>query len=497
LAPDPFSSFGETSTLTPQLNSEGNIVFDTTSTGLTGTRSGSQTTTDVRSVYEIYNGTVQTSGNLYSLTDSGESPPGGGPSINYLLPSTDFADDPPPEQNASLSTGGLGYFASAFGFKGGIVGASFATALPGDPTLPGSTNFGELDFGGGSWMQEPDPNDPPGTVYIDNNMVDDVLSISVVAPPSRSKSVDFLETYLEINMQYNAGFMKGFLEDGLMGDVEMIRSIGDAGANYARFMMTTTPLERKIMMAEYAAAAVEMSPEVAEFMSMMYKLQNGQFDSMTEGEWEKFDLFKEIASELIEIVQEELGSLAPAELVGRIAGYLAYEITLSAIMTGIGTLASNAAGGITVLSARMTMIVRKLTDMGGAALKIADALENGTLAAKISRGLKAPVSEVSEKGGLNLFKFNSAQALKAKGWKEGDYFLHLPNQGTAKRNWAQNSSRLREAMRSGKPIFDSYIDEAGNLIPTRGFLNAERWLLKNRGWTFNPTTGAWHPPISP
>lgn len=34
-------------------------------------------------------------------------------------------------------------------------------------------------------MQEPDPNDPPGTVYIDNNMVDDVLSISVVAPTDR------------------------------------------------------------------------------------------------------------------------------------------------------------------------------------------------------------------------------------------------------------------------------------------------------------------------
>ena len=101
------------------------------------------------------------------------------------------------------------------------------------------------------------------------------------------------------------------------------------------------------------------------------------------------------------------------------------------------------------------------------------------------------------KGAVNLFKFNSAQALKARGWKEGDSFLHLPNQGTAKLNWAQNSSRLREAMRSGKPIFDSYIDEAGNLIPTRGFLNAERELFKNRGWTFNTTTGAWHPPVSP
>ena len=184
---------GETSTLTPQINSEGNIVFDTSSTGLTGTRSGSQTTTDVRSVYEIYNGTVQTSGNLYSLTDSGESPPGGGPSINYLLPSTDFADDPPPEQNASLSTGGLGYFASAFGFRGGIVGATFATALPGDPTIPGSTNFGELDFGGNYLLKDPNPDDPPGTTYIFDQLDGD-MSVGVVATDKKYETKTIIYT---------------------------------------------------------------------------------------------------------------------------------------------------------------------------------------------------------------------------------------------------------------------------------------------------------------
>ena len=152
---------GETSTLTPQINSEGHIVFDTSSTGRTGTRSGGQSTTDVRSVYEIYNGTVQTSGNLYSLTDSGESPPGGGSSINYLLPSTDFADDPAHEQDASLSSGGLGYFASAFGFRGGIVGATFATALPGNPSLPGSTTFGDdwFETGEVAFLATQDPLD--------------------------------------------------------------------------------------------------------------------------------------------------------------------------------------------------------------------------------------------------------------------------------------------------------------------------------------------------
>lgn len=101
------------------------------------------------------------------------------------------------------------------------------------------------------------------------------------------------------------------------------------------------------------------------------------------------------------------------------------------------------------------------------------------------------------KGGLNLFKCDSPQALKAEGWKEHDYFFRLPNQGSPAANWMQNSSRLREVMRSGKPIYDSYIDDAGNLIPTRGFLNAERDILINRGWLFSPLTGAWHPPVVP
>ena len=118
-------------------------------------------------------------------------------------------------------------------------------------------------------------------------------------------------------------------------------------------------------------------------------------------------------------------------------------------------------------------------------------------AAGAGKNLTAAASGTAELGGLNLFKFTSDQSLRAKGWRDGDYFLYLPNQGTAKLNWAQNSSRLREAMRQGKPIYDSYIDEAGNMIPTPGFLNAERNLLKNRGWSFYPATGAWHPPATP
>jgi hypothetical protein len=111
-----------------------------------------------------------------------------------------------------------------------------------------------------------------------------------------------------------------------------------------------------------------------------------------------------------------------------------------------------------------------------------------------SSGAEGPVSEVAERGGLNLFKWKDATSTTSSGWREGDRFLYLPNQGSQKANWAQNSSRLRQEMQSGQPIFDSFRKADGSLKETTGFLNAERNLLQNRGWTFNQSTGAWHPP---
>ena len=101
----------------------------------------------------------------------------------------------------------------------------------------------------------------------------------------------------------------------------------------------------------------------------------------------------------------------------------------------------------------------------------------------------------AEKGGLNLFKWGKDTTTKPGGWKDGDFMLHLPDQGSAKANWAQNAGRLREQMRQGNPIYDSYRDAlTGQQIPTQGFLRAERNLLESRGWQYNPSTGAYHPP---
>jgi len=68
--------------------------------------------------------------------------------------------------------------------------------------------------------------------------------------------------------------------------------------------------------------------------------------------------------------------------------------------------------------------------------------------------------------------------------------LHLPNKGTPKLNWKANYGALRREMNLGKPIFDSYRLPNGQYIPTRGFLNAERFTLQSRGWIYNPGHGA-------
>jgi hypothetical protein len=48
-------------------------------------------------------------------------------------------------------------------------------------------------------------------------------------------------------------------------------------------------------------------------------------------------------------------------------------------------------------------------------------------------------------------------------------------------------------MRSGETIYETFVDSAGNQIPTMGVVNAERDLLSNHGWQYDPGTHAWTP----
>jgi RHS repeat-associated protein len=115
-----------------------------------------------------------------------------------------------------------------------------------------------------------------------------------------------------------------------------------------------------------------------------------------------------------------------------------------------------------------------------------------TRAVVISAGEDA--ANGTAEGGLNLFKFGAEQTTKSGGWKTGDRMLKMFDQGSPKLNWKQNSGFLRREMGTGNPIFDSYRLPNGNLIPTKGFLNAERNLLQSRNWIYDASHGAWLPP---
>ena len=65
----------------------------------------------------------------------------------------------------------------------------------------------------------------------------------------------------------------------------------------------------------------------------------------------------------------------------------------------------------------------------------------------------------------------------------------LPDFGSPKLNWKQNSGVLREEMNRGLPIRDASVGDTSGQ-----FLNAERYLLRDRGWTFDGNTSLWMPP---
>lgn len=75
--------------------------------------------------------------------------------------------------------------------------------------------------------------------------------------------------------------------------------------------------------------------------------------------------------------------------------------------------------------------------------------------------------------------------------KKGEQSLlnRLPDRGSVKANWKQNSGVIRQEISKGKPIRDaSPGDTSGQ------FLNAERNLLRDKGWAFDSKTNYWTPP---
>jgi hypothetical protein len=78
---------------------------------------------------------------------------------------------------------------------------------------------------------------------------------------------------------------------------------------------------------------------------------------------------------------------------------------------------------------------------------------------------------------------------------ERSLLSRLPDQGSPRANYAQNSSILRQEMRRGVPIRDATVDPlTGELANNTGFLRLERDILQHHEWWFDSKTGLWMPP---
>jgi hypothetical protein len=124
------------------------------------------------------------------------------------------------------------------------------------------------------------------------------------------------------------------------------------------------------------------------------------------------------------------------------------------------------------------------------------ALKGAAKVAAERAAIKVAQKTAAEKeGGLVIGKLKDVS--KADGWRTGDHTPNLPERGSMKANWQQNSSELRAAENNGKPIRDVSTDANGNLRDNSGFLKAERNLLENRGRIYDPKTNSWIKPEPP
>jgi RHS repeat-associated protein len=77
--------------------------------------------------------------------------------------------------------------------------------------------------------------------------------------------------------------------------------------------------------------------------------------------------------------------------------------------------------------------------------------------------------------------------------ESGEFILDWLNKGSSKANWQENSKLMREIMSESRSIRDVSVDPlTGELLKKSGFIAAERNLLKNQGWTYNPQTRHWY-----
>ncbi|MDF9409599.1 hypothetical protein L7E55_14770 [Pelotomaculum isophthalicicum JI] len=113
----------------------------------------------------------------------------------------------------------------------------------------------------------------------------------------------------------------------------------------------------------------------------------------------------------------------------------------------------------------------------------------GSLAGKAAgRALTTPARLVQEGQTAVIGKMSDLNAPGAIGSAEFKVADYLPDMGSPKANWAQNSGILRSIMKVGNPIKDV----SPYPMKNAGFLGAERNLLESKGWFYN--NGYWYAP---
>jgi len=124
------------------------------------------------------------------------------------------------------------------------------------------------------------------------------------------------------------------------------------------------------------------------------------------------------------------------------------------------------------------------------AVRVADRVVDTTIALRQAER----VAESALEGRIVIGKLDDLKSVDAgERTLLGKLFGDL---GSPKANWARNAGALREEMAKGLPIRDASVNpKTGELLRSPGsFLEAERNLLKDRGWNYDPKTTSWVPP---
>lgn len=133
--------------------------------------------------------------------------------------------------------------------------------------------------------------------------------------------------------------------------------------------------------------------------------------------------------------------------------------------------------------------------LGEATLVIEAELASFGLAARMARPATAQAPQAI--GPADVAVIGKVDDLGAATLRPGERSLlnQLPNQGSPRLNYLQNDRVLRTEMGRGVPIRDVSVDPVtGALRNNTGFLRAERNILTNHDWAFDPKSGYWYPP---